>query len=437
MTILKTNNLKYSYPDGTVAIDGVNIEVKNGQKITFVGPNGSGKSTLFLLLNGTIKPQEGEVRFNEKSLGYDPKSLRDIRKNVGIVFQNSDDQLFAPTVYQDVAFGPVNLDIPMDRVESSVNNTLEYVGLLNLKDKPPHHLSGGQKKRVAIAGVVAMEPDVIILDEPLSNLDPMGADEIIELLNEFNHFGKTIIISTHDVDLAYSWSDYVYLMSGGKVVGEGVPDKVFDNTELLAMAGLKQPATLEIYHEIKRRGLAMTGELPKTVPELVDTLKPLELLWVNVPPDTHEGDILNLGVMHGEYAQHCPYEAVNAKVLHIHANWRAVVEIMRKGIRVGCIIIYDMDSYYRNELLGLINESEIDIVGAMGTTSKNIAEKDGIKLEITAGVIDKSILMALCGKRCLVLTNGDMVEHSLKRFRNYVEKSGINLSISVVGGEKV
>ncbi|HJH31020.1 MAG TPA: ATP-binding cassette domain-containing protein [Methanosarcinaceae archaeon] len=436
MTILKTNNLKYSYPDGTVAVDGVDIDIKNGQKITFLGPNGSGKSTLFLLLNGTLKPQEGEIQFNGNALKYNPKSLRNIRKNVGIVFQNSDDQIFAPTVHQDVAFGPVNLDFPKDRVENNVNNTLEYVGLSHLKDKPPHHLSGGQKKRVAIAGVVAMEPEVIILDEPLSNLDPVGADEILDLLNEFNYNGKTIIISTHDVDLAYRWSDYVYLISGGKVIGEGVPDKVFENPELLKVAKLKQPATLEIYHEIERRGLAVIGEVPKTVPELVDALKPPELMWVSVPPGTQEGDTLNLGVMYGEYAQHCPYEAVNAKVLHIHDDGRAVVEMMRKGIRAGCIMIYDMDSYDHNDLIKVIDESEIDIVGAMGTMCKNVAERDGVLLEITGGVIDKSILMALCGKRCLVLTNGGMIKHSMKRIKDYVEKSGIDLSVSVVGVEK-
>ncbi|MGP8331303.1 MAG: energy-coupling factor ABC transporter ATP-binding protein, partial [Methanosarcinaceae archaeon] len=136
-----------------------------------------------------------------------------------------------------------------------------------------------------------------------------------------------------------------------------------------------------------------------------------------------------------EYAQHCPYEVVNAKVLHMHADGRAVVEMMRKGMRAGCIMIYDMDFYYRNNLLELIDKSEIDVVGAMGTISKNIAEKDGIHLEITAGVIDKSILMAICGKRCLVLTNGGMIEHSMKRIGDYVEKSGIDLSVSVVGGK--
>lgn len=354
---------------------------------------------------------------------------------MGIVFQNSDDQIFAPTVYQDVAFGPMNLDFTNEKVESSVNNTLEYVGLPHLKDKPPHHLSGSQKKRVAIAGVVAMEPEVIILDEPLSNLDPVGADEIVDLLNEFNYFGKTIIISTHDVDLAYRWSDHVYLMADGKVIGGGTPDEVFKEPELLKMAGLRQPTTLAIYHEIARRGLAVDSKVPKTVPELVDTLKPPELMWVSVPPETKEGDTLNLGVMYGDYAEHCPYEAVNAKVLHIHADGRAVVEMMRKGIRAGCIMIYDMDSYDHQKLVEFMGENEIDVVDAMSTISKNVAQKDGVHLEITSGVIDKSILMALCGKRCLVLTNGGMIEHSMKRIGDYVEKSGIDLSVSVVDGD--
>ncbi len=163
MPILATRNLEYAYPDGTAALDGVEIEIEEGKRIAFVGQNGSGKSTLFLLLNGTLKPGRGEVLFHDVPFKYDSKSLREIRRRVGIVFQNSDDQIFAPTVYQDVAFGPANLGFPEDTVLERVNNTLEYVGLIHLKDKPPHHLSGGEKKRVAIAGVIAMEPEVIIL----------------------------------------------------------------------------------------------------------------------------------------------------------------------------------------------------------------------------------------------------------------------------------
>jgi cobalt/nickel transport system ATP-binding protein len=149
MIILETRNLKYTYPDGTVACQGLNIEIKKGKKVAFVGQNGSGKSTLFLLMNGTFKPYEGEVRFHGSQLKYDSKSLREIRKSIGIVFQNSDDQIFAPTVYQDIAFGPANLGYSKERVDVCVQHSLEQVGLSHLQDKPPHHLSGGQKKRVA------------------------------------------------------------------------------------------------------------------------------------------------------------------------------------------------------------------------------------------------------------------------------------------------
>lgn len=436
MIILETRDLKYTYPDGTVAVQDLNLEIKKGKKVAFVGQNGSGKSTLFLLLNGTLKPSQGEVLFHGVPFKYDSKSLRDIRKSVGIVFQNSDDQIFAPTVYQDVAFGPANLGYSKERVDTCVQQALEYVGLSRLKDKPPHHLSGGQKKRVAIAGIMAMEPEVIILDEPLSNLDPAGADEIMELLNEFNHFGSTIIISTHDVDLAYRWSDYVFLLSNSKIIGQGTPADVFKDTELLKKTGLRQPTTLEIYHEIERRGLASGGNSPKTTPELVNTLKPIDLMWVDVPPRVREGDSLNLGVMYGQYATQSPYEAINATVLHIHADGRAIVELKRKGIKAGGVLIYDTDSYSLPEIKQILKEGEIVFVGAMGKKSKILAEQDGVRLDVSSGVIDKTILMALCGKRCLILTAGGMVDHAFKRIKEYVETSGIEFTVGVVNREE-
>lgn len=436
MIILEARDLKYAYPDGTVAVQDLNLEIKKGKKVAFVGQNGSGKSTLFLLLNGTLKPAKGEVLFHGVPFRYDSKSLRDIRKSIGIVFQNSDDQIFAPTVYQDVAFGPANLGYSKERVETCVQQALEQVGLSRLKDKPPHHLSGGQKKRVAIAGIMAMEPEVIILDEPLSNLDPVGADEIMDLLNEFNQFGSTIIISTHDVDLAYRWSDYVFLLSNSKIIGQGTPAEVFKEPELLKKAGLRQPTTLEIYHEIERRGLAYGRNSPKTIPELVNTLKPLDLMWVDVPPKVREGDSLNLGVMYGEYATQSPYEAINATVLHIHPNGRAIVELKRKGIKAGGVMIYDTDNYSLPELEQIIKEGEIVFVGAMGKKSKILAEQDGVRLDVSSGVIDKSILMALCGKRCLILTAGGMVDHAFKRIKEYVETSGIEFTVGVINREE-
>ncbi|AEH61769.1 cobalt ABC transporter, ATPase subunit [Methanosalsum zhilinae DSM 4017] len=434
MMILETNDLNYSYMDGSPGVRDVNIEIKKGKKVAFVGHNGSGKSTLFLLLNGTLKPETGEVLFNGKPIKYNSRSLREIRKNIGIVFQNSDDQIFAPTVYQDIAFGPANLGFSKEKTERLVDGALEYVGLTHLREKPPHHLSGGQKKRVAIAGVISMEPEIIILDEPLSNLDPMGADEIMDLLNELNEAGKTILISTHDVDLAYRWADYVYFLSKGTIIGEGPPQKAFNEPELLKRAHMRQPVTLEIYHEMRRRGLAVGEKSPASVLELVGTLKPPELMWVDVTPGTKVGDSLNLGIMYGEFAEHSPYEAVNAEVVYIHDDGRAIVEMKRHGIKAGGIIIFDVEYYDPAGIRQLIKSADIEIVGAMGKKSKIIAENDGIYLNVTSSVIDKSILMALCGKRCLILTNGGMVDHAKSRIERYAHKSGIELNVSIIDG---
>ena len=163
---------------------------------------------------------------------YDAAFLRSLRKRVGFVLQNPDRQIIAPTVYQDVAFGPVNLGYRDDEVKEAVTMALRHVGLEGFERRPPHHLSGGEKKRVAIAGVLAMDPDVLVFDEPTSGLDPSGSEDIMELLDEFNHEGTTVIISTHDIELAYPWADRAILMLEGKILREGVPEVAFGNPEV-------------------------------------------------------------------------------------------------------------------------------------------------------------------------------------------------------------
>jgi cobalt/nickel transport system ATP-binding protein len=220
-----------------------------------------------------------------------------------------------------------------------------------------------------------------------------------------------------------------------EIIGQGPLQRYFKEQELLKKAGLRQPTTLEIYHEIERRGLAYGRNSPKTIPELVSTLKPLDLMWVDVPPRVREGDSLNIGVMYGEYATQSPYEAINATVLHIHPGGRAIVELKRKGIKAGGVLLYDTDSYSLEEVNQILKEGEFVFVGAMGKKSKTLAEQDGIHLDVTSGVIDKSILMALCGKRCLILTAGGMVDHAMKRIKDYVDKSGIEFTVGVVNRE--
>ena len=431
--ILETRNLEFSYQDGTKAIDDISITIPEGRKISFVGKNGSGKSTLFLLLNGTLKPKKGKVLYDGKEVEYSSSGLRDLRKKVGIVFQNSDDQLFAPTVYQDIAFGPLNLGYSKEEVENVVNKMLDHFGLHHIKDKPPHHLSGGQKKRVAIAGVLAMDPDVIILDEPLSNLDPVGADEILDILNELNHLGKTIVISTHDVDLAYKWSDYVYLLSSSRLVDEGNPESVFEKEEQVRNSALKNPFILDVYRELEKRWLATGNKNPKDIPELVQTLNSIDLMRVNVAPEVAVGECVNLGVLFGDYTKEGLYEAVNSRVLFKNDDGTAVVELKRRVLKPGAVYVYDMDAFDKAEFDKIVNEYNITFIGAMGKKSKDLAADNGIEIVCNSGVIDKSILNAITGSRCLILTSSGMVSHTATRVRDYIQNSGIRLVFSPVG----
>jgi len=431
MTLLETRNLSYSYPDGSRAIRGVDLKIERGEKIAFVGPNGSGKSTLFLLLNGTLRPAEGEVLLNDRPLRYDSSSLRETRKKVGIVFQNSDDQLFAPTVRQDVGFGPTNLGLPKGEVERRVKTALEYVGIEKLKDRPPHHLSGGQKKRAAIAGVMAMDPEVMILDEPLSNLDPAGSEEVMELLDELNERGTTIIISTHDVDLAYRWSDQVYLLADGRIADQGRPEEIFGDPKLIFRSRLRQPLIMEVYEEISKRELASIGKRPRSVPELVGHLTPPDLRWMNVPPGTEVGETIYPRKIGDSLTR-----SEQVRVVYLREGGRAVVETLQRSIKIGGVIVYNTDLQDHVDLKRLIEEKEIDLVGVMGTRSRAFAEKHGISVDIASNVIDRTILRALCGEEVLILTNGGMVEHARRRIEDYGSQSGIRIEVAVFKGKK-
>ena len=241
MNVIETREIIYEYPDGTKALENVNFKAEDGKIVALLGPNGAGKSTLFLHFNGILKPTSGEVVVNGHPVSYDKKDLMKLRQNVGIVFQNPDDQLFAPTVMEDVAFGPMNMGLSREEVEKRVKDALKRVGMEGFEKKPPHHLSGGQKKRVAIAGILAMDPKIMVLDEPTSGLDPKGASQIMRLLYELNEDGMTIIISTHDVDLVPLYASTVYIISHGNIIKEGSPQTVFNDVETIRNANLRLP----------------------------------------------------------------------------------------------------------------------------------------------------------------------------------------------------
>ena len=423
MIILETRDLKYAYPDGTMALDGIDIEIEKGKRIAFVGPNGSGKSTLFLLLNGTLKPRQGEVLFQGRPIKYDAKSLREVRRQIGIVFQNSDDQLFAPTVYHDVAFGPVNLGFPEEKVERCVNHTLKYFGLTELRDKPPHHLSGGQKKKVAIAGVFAMEPEVIILDEPLSNLDPAGASEIVELLNELKHFGKTIIISTHDVDLASRWADVVYVLNAGKVYNTGHPSRIFSDRILMENTKLKLPTIVETFREFEARGIA-DGHTPMTLLDLVDSVEGpyIGVRCAVADCDIPKGQRVGLFMREGTIVA-VPYtqqEASGLTLCDAGAGDEVLIEDVKGSlasgtgrihvVRIPRVIEGGSMNVDIGDLQALVDGATFDRVGAMGTSAKVTAAKAGIHPDFEVDVIQSAMLSALRGLDCLVLASGGMAE---------------------------
>lgn len=267
--ILEARDVEFAYPDGTRALNGVTLCVEKGDKVAVLGPNGAGKSTVFLHFNGILRPTRGKLRFAGKDVRYDHASLMDLRKNVGIVFQDPDAQLFSASVFQEISFGPMNLGLPREQVIKRVRQAMAATEITELEKKPTHLLSYGQKKRVSIADILAMEPSVVICDEPTAWLDPKHAFQVMELFERINKNGTTIIMSTHDVDMAYAWADYIYVMSDGKVVGEGTPEAVFQDGSLLKQADLERPWLIDVYNQLKAKGcIIKSAPVPRTRSEL-------------------------------------------------------------------------------------------------------------------------------------------------------------------------
>jgi cobalt/nickel transport system ATP-binding protein len=378
--ILEARDIRYRYPRGPEAVCGISFHIRKREKIALVGPNGAGKSTLLTMFNGMIRPDSGTLLFDNEPVRYDAPGLRMLRKRVGFVLQNPDRQIIAPTVYQDVAFGPVNLGYPEPRVREAVGLALRHVGLDGFERRPPHHLSGGEKKRVAIAGVLAMDPDVLVFDEPTSGLDPAGSEDIMELLDELNHDGKTIIISPHDVELAYPWARRAILMAEGTILREDVPAVAFGDPALVRKAHLSLPTLLELHYELQKRGLPLQDKKPRTV---LDMMNSIETLFSE--------------------ARACPAP--------------------------GQIILFNVDADNPAILSRWLPEQALLSTGAMGTRAKHQAEHDGIPLDFTYGVIDKCILKALRGENSLIITTAGMVDRVHQRVDSYGKESGARITV--------
>ena len=240
--ILEAEHLTYGYDEKRHAIEDLSIAFEEGKTTAILGANGAGKSTLFLHLNGILQPEHGEVRFRGQPISYKKAGLRQLRSKVGIVFQNPDDQLFSASVYQDISFGAVNMGLPSEEVHRRVNVVMEQIGITYLKDRPTHSLSFGQKKRVAFAGIMVMQPEVIILDEPTAGLDPVGVSELMHLLQDVcRQQNTTIILSAHDIDVVPIYADVIDVMDQGHVIAHGTPEEIFAQPELLRSHHLRLP----------------------------------------------------------------------------------------------------------------------------------------------------------------------------------------------------
>lgn len=238
--LIEAENVYYTYPDGTAALQGISFRITHGQSVALVGGNGAGKSTLLLHLCGCLLPSQGIVRIG--NLPISRQTLATVRKTVGMVFQDPDDQLFMPTLYEDVAFGPRNLGLNARQVRPLAEAALARTGVLHLKNRPPFRLSAGEKRRAALACVLAMSPSLLLLDEPSANLDPQARRELIELLRSFEH---TKIIATHDLDLAMDLCERTIVLQEGKVLFDGLTEQAFRNEPILARAHLGKPLRMQ------------------------------------------------------------------------------------------------------------------------------------------------------------------------------------------------
>lgn len=270
--LLQAENLCYSYGQGKQVLKEINITVRKGERIVVLGSNGAGKSTCFLNLNGVYRPDSGRILYRGQEIGK--KDLNQLRKNVGIVFQDADNQIIASTVFAEVSFGPMNLKLPRDEVKQRVEDALEYMNLTEMRDRPPHYLSGGEKKRVSIADIIAMESEVVIFDEPTASLDPVNVEILEGILDKMNKVGKTLLISTHDVDFAYRWADRAAIFAGGRIIADGPVQEVFKDYEVLNQANLKRPVLLEVYNSLVRHHVLEEAMVcPKDAGELEMLLK--------------------------------------------------------------------------------------------------------------------------------------------------------------------
>ena len=262
--ILRLKDLSFRYEEEKAwALKEVSLSISSGEKIAVLGNNGAGKSTFFRCCNGILRPKEGSLYLKGEKISWKKKEILNLRQSVGLIFQEADHQLIAGTVAEEVSFGPMNLGLPEEEVRRRVEMALESLGLTRYRSRGPQYLSGGEKRRVAIADILAMEPKLMLLDEPSSNLDPAGRQLLEETLETLHRKGMTLAVATHDVDFAWRWADRVLVFHGGRLERDDKPEAVFADEELLSRCGLEQPILWKVAKALKI-------PVPKSPEELAD-----------------------------------------------------------------------------------------------------------------------------------------------------------------------
>jgi len=268
-SILEARDVSFAYGPAKWAIRGLNVSLEKPERVALLGSNGVGKSTLMLMLNGTLRPQEGELVVLGEPIDYSRAGLHQLRRDVGMVLQDPDDQLFGATVEQDVAFGPLNNGMSSHEARALVDEALAALGISHLAERPIHELSLGEKKRVAIAGVLVLNPKVILLDEPTAGLDFAGVCAMLTLLKKLHQQGTTLVISTHETDLAYEWANEAWVLVDGRVAAQGPIGEVMQDRAMLRHAHLKMPWIMEV-------ALALGAQpMPATQDELIQLVRQL------------------------------------------------------------------------------------------------------------------------------------------------------------------
>ncbi len=264
--LLEIKKISFFYEQGKPALKDVSLSIDKGEKIAVLGANGAGKSTFFLTINGVRVPQEGKIFYRGEEIGK--KNRKILAEHIGIVFQEADNQIIGSTVKSEVAFGPINQGLSIKKVEEQTIGAMREMGIEEWGDRPPHYLSGGEKKRVTIADILAMMPEIIVFDEPTASLDPVNVDMFEQVAMRLSKEEKTVLVSTHNVDFAYRFAERILVFAEGQLLADGNSNDIFSNQELLQKNHLKKPIILEIYELLKRKGKLASGIMPKTLVEL-------------------------------------------------------------------------------------------------------------------------------------------------------------------------